>query len=448
MKRVFFHTLGCKLNATETATIERQFVDRGFSVVDGLSSFDVFVLNTCSVTERADRECRQLIRRALRAAPEAFVIVGGCYAQLQPAAIAAIGGVDLVLGSTEKFRIFEYVDSFKKRSTPLTYVSEIGERQDVDRSTSIGLPDRTRSFLKIQDGCDYSCSFCTIPLARGESRSIPLAAILEDARTIVEAGYKEIVLTGVNVGDFGSKMDLALLDVLRLLVQVEGIERIRISSVEPNLLSDWLLDYWFAESKICKHFHLPLQSGSDRMLSRMRRRYRRELYEDRVRTITNHLPLAGIGADVIVGFPGETEELFSETYDFLRDLPVSYLHVFPYSERPDTEAARMAGSVDRGVRARRSERLRLLSVRKRRMFHEQAVGHQLAVLFERQSPDGILEGLSGEYIRVRAHGPESFVNQICITEIVRAKNETCDGLLQQEALTEVVGIPEERTKDA
>lgn len=427
---------------TETATIARQFLDRGFSVVDGSGSFDVFVLNTCSVTDRADRECRQLVRRALRQSPEAFVIVAGCYAQLQPDTISKMGGVDLILGSAEKFHIFDYTDSFNKTATTHAHVSRISEATMMEPSTSIGLADRTRSFLKIQDGCDYSCSFCTIPLARGESRSVPLDKILDDARTIADAGYREIVLTGVNVGDYGSRHDVELLDALKMLVQIDEIERIRISSVEPNLLTDGLLHFWLSEAKICKHFHIPLQSGSDQILNRMRRRYHKQSYENRIRMITDSLPFAGIGADVIVGFPGETRELFTETYDFLRDLPISYLHVFSYSERPNTDAMTMDRPVDRSERSARSERLRELSVRKRRLFNERAVGRTLQVLFETQDGAGMLEGLSDEYIRVRTQGPPECVNQIGQVLITIPENEGCEGMLQIDgALAELIVPP-------
>jgi len=433
MKRVFLHTLGCKLNTTETATIARQFVDRGFSVVDGTGAFDVFFLNTCSVTDRADRECRQLVRRALRQSPDAYVIVAGCYAQLQPDTISNIGGVDLILGSTEKFHIFDYASSFNKQGTTHAHVSKIDEATTAESSTSIGLADRTRSFLKIQDGCDYSCSFCTIPLARGESRSVPLDKVLDDARTIAEAGYKEIVLTGVNLGDYGSQKDVELLDALKELVHVDRIERIRISSIEPNLLTDRLLDFWLSEEKICNHFHIPLQSGSDLILNRMRRRYGKQNYEKRIRKITDNVPFAGIGADVIVGFPGETAEFFSETYDFLRDLPISYLHVFSYSERPDTEAMKMDMPVARAERTARSERLRQLSLRKRRLFNERAVGRTLQVLFEQHDADGTLDGLSDEYVRVRALGSSDRINHICPVVITMPENEGCKGVLRNEA---------------
>ncbi len=444
MKRVELHTLGCKLNLAETATIGRQFSDRGFRIVDHSEQCDIFVLNTCTVTEKADRECRQLIRRVLRKSPEAFVIVLGCYAQLRSDEISNIPGVDLVLGSKEKFHIFDYAHDFKKIGITRTEVTSLSEYQGIDGASSIGYDERTRAFLKIQDGCDYSCSFCTIPLARGQSRSVPTSSIVFQAENIVEQGYKEIVLTGVNVGDYGRKDSTDLLTLLRLLVNVSGLERIRISSIEPNLLDDRLLDFWLNEEKICKHFHIPLQSGSNDILQKMRRRYQRNLFEDRILAIRKNLPQAGIGADVIVGFPGETDEMFEETYRFLRDLPVSYLHVFTYSERPSTDASKMNDQVRTDVRSKRNERLRALSNRKRRLFYEGFRYHEVEVLFEQEHEDGVLSGLTGEYVRVLVPGNSDLINSISRVFIQEVEDDVCKGSLTEVKLTsqirEVIGI--------
>lgn len=444
MKRVELHTLGCKLNLAETATIGRQFSDRGFRKVDQSEQCDVFVLNTCTVTEKADRECRQLIRRVVRKSPEAFVIVVGCYAQLRSDEISSIPGVDLILGSKEKFHIFDYAHDFKKIGITRTEVTSPSEYQGIDGASSIGYDERTRAFLKIQDGCDYSCSFCTIPLARGESRSVPISSIVLQAENIVEQGYKEIVLTGVNVGDYGRKDSADLLTLLQSLVNVSGLERIRISSIEPNLLDNQLLDFWLNEEKVCKHFHIPLQSGSDDVLKMMRRRYQRNLFEERILAIRKYLPQGGIGADVIVGFPGETDDMFEETYCFLRDLPVSYLHVFTYSERPSTDASKMNDQVRTDVRSKRNERLRALSVRKRRLFYEGFRYREVEVLFEQEQKDGVLSGLTGEYVRVLVPGNPKLINSILKVQIQEVEDDVCRGLITDVELVsprrEVIGI--------
>ncbi|KKU52025.1 MAG: 2-methylthioadenine synthetase [Parcubacteria group bacterium GW2011_GWA2_47_10] len=416
MKRVAFHTLGCKLNLAETSTIGRQFVDGGFEVVKIDQKADVCVINTCSVTERADRECRQIVRRALRHSPEAFVIVIGCYAQLQPEEIASIPGVDLVLGSKEKFDIFRFANGFSKSGEAQAVVSPL---QDVD----------TFSIASSQDGCDYSCSFCTIPLARGASRSLEVTPTVSQAREIVAAGYKEIVLTGVNVGDYGKKIDTNLLALLRDLVAVEGLERIRISSIEPNLLSDELLEFWLGNEKLCKHFHMPLQAGSDELLKGMRRRYLTDWYADRVSTIKSAHPDAGIGVDIIVGFPGETDELFEETYRFLVELPVSYLHVFTYSERPHTHALTLPDHIEPRLRFERSERLRILGAKKRRAFDLSFVGSTVEVLFEGESDHGWMTGLTGEYVRAKVPTEYDLSNQIRKTKIKHFGEEGCIGEL-------------------
>lgn len=391
-------------------------------MVDLEDGADVVVVNTCSVTARADRECRQIVRRARRKSPDAYVIVIGCYAQLQPEEIAAIHGVDLVLGTADKFRIFEHAD-WRKSSPARVTVSPISTVREFHHASSIGFSDRTRTFLKIQDGCDYTCSFCTIPMARGISRSVPVGEILAEARGAADQGCKEIVLTGVNVGDYGRKAGTSLLNLLKDLVRVDGIERIRISSVEPNLLTDELIGFWASEDRLCNHFHIPLQSGSDAVLKSMRRRYLRAHYVDRIMRINALLPEAGIGADVIVGFPGETEAEFQETHSLLADLPVTYLHVFSYSERPNTPAAHLPGSVSPAERTARSERLRALSERKRRLFHESMLGSVRRVLFEGDGRSGLTE----EYVRVSVEAGQNLEGMILPVTLEHADAAGCRG---------------------
>jgi threonylcarbamoyladenosine tRNA methylthiotransferase MtaB len=434
MKRVALHTLGCKLNAAETATIGRQFRERGFQVVDIDEPADVCVINTCSVTERADRECRQIVRRALRHSPNAYVAVVGCYSQLQPHEIAAIEGVDLILGAKEKFNLFQHTNDFRKTPRPKIAVAPIQDSGTFVGASSVDVSDRTRAFLKIQDGCDYQCSFCTIPLARGESRSVSVYEIVRQAEEIVRLGYHEIVLTGVNVGDYGRKLGANLLSLLRELVKLPGLQRIRISSIEPNLLTDELLDFWLAEERLCKHFHIPLQSGTDDILKQMRRRYRTEWYANRVERIKSVYPEACIGADVIAGFPGETNELFECTYRFLNELPVSYLHVFPYSERPNTQAALLPNHIEPRVKYERSERLRILSLKKRRVFYESFVGKIVNVLFESES-EGVQTGLTGEYVRVNVRAHRNLTKSLLPVLITSAGDEACEGELVQEVPT-------------
>ncbi|MBI3006155.1 MAG: tRNA (N(6)-L-threonylcarbamoyladenosine(37)-C(2))-methylthiotransferase MtaB [Ignavibacteriales bacterium] len=441
MKRVALHTLGCKLNFAETSTIGRQFVQRGYTPVRIDEHADVVVINTCSVTERADRECRQLVRRALRHSPDAFVIVAGCYAQLQPQEIALIPGVDLVLGTREKFDLMNYASGFRKKALPDIRVSPITEKQEFHIASSAGFAERTRAFLKIQDGCDYNCSFCTIPLARGESRSVPVQDLVSYARQTVDGGYKEIVLTGVNVGDYGKKIGTNLLSLLQQFVRVEGLERIRVSSIEPNLLTDELLDFWLSEPKLCKHFHIPLQSGADTILNNMRRRYVTSLYTNRVERIKRSAPLAGIGADVIVGFPGESDFLFDETQRFLTDLPISYLHVFSYSERPNTPAAEFGNAVEPRVRAERSEKLRILSMRKKRLFYESFHGRLMNVLFEENRGQGLCTGLTEEYVRVDVASTQELKNEILQVQITGVTGNGCTGeicAVDTPEMTEVV----------
>ncbi len=425
--RIALHTLGCKLNQAETATIGRQFVREGYTVVPFGDPADVVVLNTCSVTERADRECRQLVRRARRVSPGAFVAVVGCYAQLRPEEIASLQGVDLVAGTEEKFDLVRHVRAGRPATHPTVLRRDASRMTEARSATSLGA-DRTRAFLKVQDGCDYTCSFCTIPLARGESRSVPREVVLEEARTLAGHGYKEVVLTGVNTGDYGRREGSSLLSLLSDLVQIDGFERIRISSVEPNLLSDDLLDFWISHPKLCDHWHMPLQSGSPAVLRSMRRRYSRDWYADRVRRIHAARPLAGIGADVIVGAPGESGADFEETLAFVKELPFSYLHVFAYSARPWTDAAQQPGHVDPRLRAERSERLRALGERKKRSFNEQFIGSVVTVLVEGRDEEGFLTGLSEEYLRVRLTDGTAGPNDLLRVSVTRATAEGCDGI--------------------
>ncbi|MGH2568340.1 MAG: tRNA (N(6)-L-threonylcarbamoyladenosine(37)-C(2))-methylthiotransferase MtaB [Bacteroidota bacterium] len=437
MRRVALHTLGCKLNFAETSTIGRQFQDRGYRNVTIDEPADVCVINTCSVTERADRECRQVVRRALRHSPNAYIVVVGCYAQLQPDEIAAIEGVDLVLGAKEKFNLFDHAGKLKKGERAKVVVTPIEEVKTFSVAYSAGLSDRTRAFLKIQDGCDYNCAFCTIPLARGASRSVPVLEIVSQAQDIVRQGFREIVLTGVNVGDYGRKIGTSLVSLLRALTNIEDLTRIRVSSIEPNLLNDELLEFWLESDTLCKHFHIPLQSGTDDMLKQMRRRYLTDWYADRIGKIKAANPAAGIGADVIVGFPGESDELFEKTYRFLNELPVSYLHVFTYSERPNTLAASLANQVEPRVRFKRSEMLRVLSFKKRRAFYQSFVGNTVDVLFESEQQKGFMSGLTGEYARVRVQTDKNIANQILPVTITGADHESCAGLLLEQSQASV-----------
>lgn len=412
MKTVAFHTLGCKLNFSETSAIGRQFLEADFSKTDFDQPADVYVVNTCSVTEQANKKCRRVIRQALKKNPNGYVIVVGCYAQLKPQEIAEIPGVDMVLGAGDKFRIMELVREFTKEKNPCVHNSEIGEVSHFVDAYSLG--DRTRTFLKIQDGCDYNCSFCTIPLARGKSRSDKLENIIRNAQDIAANGVKEIVLTGVNTGDYGKGLaeKKNFFDVVQAIDEVEGIERIRISSIEPNLLTDEIIQFVAQSKRFMPHFHIPLQSGNDELLGLMRRRYRRALYADRVSQIRTHMPDACIGVDVIVGFPGESDSHFEDSYAFLTDLDISYLHVFSYSERENTHAITLNGAVPLKERHVRSKRLRMLSEKKRRVFYERFVGETRPVLFEGKEEDGAMYGFTDNYIKVKTtHQPE-WVNQI------------------------------------
>jgi len=412
-KKVAFYTLGCKLNYSETSTIGRLFNQAGFDTVDFTDTPDVYVINTCSVTENADKKCKKVVKEALKISPSAYVTIVGCYAQLKPKEIAEIPGVDMVLGAAEKFRIIDHITDLTKQPKTLVYNQPVSEANQFVSSYSFG--DRTRTFLKVQDGCDYSCSFCTIPLARGASRSDTIEHVLEQARKIVESGVKEIVLTGVNLGDFGirdGQREDKFFDLVKALDEVEGIERIRISSIEPNLLTDEIIEFVAQSKRFMPHFHIPLQSGNNKILGLMRRRYKRELYVDRVAKIKELMPDCCIGVDVIVGFPGETREDFIDTYNFLNDLDVSYLHVFTYSERENTLAAEMTGSVPGSTRADRSKMLHILSDKKRRAFYETQLNKTEKVLFEGDIKDGYMHGFTRNYVKVKAKYDPVLVNEL------------------------------------
>ncbi|MBW8524164.1 tRNA (N(6)-L-threonylcarbamoyladenosine(37)-C(2))-methylthiotransferase MtaB [Chryseobacterium chendengshani] len=423
-----FHTLGCKLNFAETSTIARQLTDAGYDKVGFDGKADVYVINTCSVTENADRECKLHVKRAMKANPEGLVVIIGCYAQLKPEEISQITGVDLVLGAKEKFNILSYLDDLEKsQSEGVVHSCEIEETDFFIGSYSIG--DRTRAFLKVQDGCDYKCTYCTIPLARGISRSDTIENVLKNAKEIAEKGIKEIVLTGVNIGDYGKgefgnkKHEHTFLDLIKELDQVDGIERIRISSIEPNLLKDESIELVSKSKSFVPHFHIPLQSGSDDLLKKMKRRYLTRLYNNRVNKIREVMPDAAIGVDVIVGFPGETEELFMETYNFLNELPISYLHVFTYSERENTEAAEMDGAVPIPERKRRNKMLRILSEKKKMAFYQTQLGQTLPVLWEHENKDGKMYGFTKNYVRVQKDFDSASVNQIEFLKLEKIESD-------------------------
>lgn len=415
-KKVAFYTLGCKLNFSETSTIARNFKDEGFDRVDFEEVADIYVINTCSVTENADKQFKQVVKKAMKRNDKAFVAAVGCYAQLKPEELAAVDGVDLVLGATEKFKITDYINDLSKNDRGEVHSCEIGEADFYVGSYSIG--DRTRAFLKVQDGCDYKCTYCTIPLARGISRSDALDNVLKNAKEIAEQNIKEIVLTGVNIGDYGKgefgnkKHEHTFLDLVKALDEVEGIERLRISSIEPNLLKNETIQFVSQSRTFVPHFHIPLQSGSNDILKKMKRRYLREVYTERVSKIREVMPHACIGVDVIVGFPGETDEHFLETYHFLNDLDISYLHVFTYSERDNTEAALMDGIVPANVRAKRSKMLRGLSVKKRRAFYESQIGTHRKVLFEGENKEGYIHGFTENYVKVKTPWNPELVNTL------------------------------------
>lgn len=422
-KTVAFHTLGCKLNFSETSTIARNLKDHGYQKVEFTDSANVYVINTCSVTANADKECRTIVKNALKANPDGFVVVVGCYAQLKPEEIAQMEGVDLVLGAAEKFNVAQYLENINKQDETIIHSCEIEEADFYVGSYSIG--DRTRAFLKVQDGCDYKCTYCTIPLARGISRSDTMDNVLKNAREIAEKGIKEIVLTGVNIGDYGKgefgnkKHEHTFLELVQELDKVDNIDRIRISSIEPNLLKNETIEFVSQSERFVPHFHIPLQSGSDEVLKKMKRRYLSNLYLDRVTKIREVMPNACIGVDVIVGFPGETEELFLETYNFINELPISYLHVFTYSERDNTEAVDFQGVVEPAERKRRNKMMRILSEKKRQAFYQTQLGSTQKVLWEHDNKEGKMFGFTENYVKVQTEFDLSLVNQTQLVELTR-----------------------------
>ena len=424
-KKVAFHTLGCKLNFSETSTIGNQFVENGFKIVDFSEEADVYVINTCTVTENAEKECRQIVRRALRKNPKAFLAVTGCYAQLRPKEIAKIDGVDAVLGSNEKFKLFSLINNFEKNDLSCVYVSPTESLDEFNDAVSYESSGRTRAFFKVQDGCDYKCTFCTIPLARGESRSANIEHTVERFKELVSQNFHEMILTGVNVGDYGKKIGTNFFTLLKNLIAVDGDFRIRISSIEPNLLTDEIIELAKKNPKVCNHFHIPLQSGSAKILKLMQRRYNLEYFRDLILNLNSKIENIGIGIDVIVGFPGETEDDFLDTYNFLKELPISYLHVFTYSERPNTKAIDMDGSVDVYERKRRNNMLRILSTKKKQEFYINAIGNEMQILFEHENIDGFMYGWTSNYIRVKTKYDESIINKLIKLKLKDFDGEFC-----------------------
>ncbi|MFC6999636.1 tRNA (N(6)-L-threonylcarbamoyladenosine(37)-C(2))-methylthiotransferase MtaB [Rufibacter roseus] len=430
MKKVAFYTLGCKLNFSETSTLSRIFQERGFEKVEFTDTPDIFVINTCSVTDNADKKCRKVVKEALKHSPNAFITIVGCYAQLKPKEISEIPGVDAVLGAAEKFQLVDILETFEKKAAPQVFASPVSEANTFVNAYSFG--DRTRTFLKVQDGCDYSCTFCTIPQARGKSRSNTIEKVVQESKAIGDSGVKEIVLTGVNTGDFGlqeGERKENFFQLIQELDKVENVSRFRISSIEPNLLSEEIIKFVASSNRFMPHFHVPLQSGSNKILKLMRRRYLRELYAQRVSWIKEAMPHACIGVDVIVGFPGETEEDFLETYNFLNGLDISYLHVFPYSERANTMAVDMPNPVPQKERNRRADMLRILSEKKKRAFYESQIGYEGKVLFEADITDGFMEGFTENYVRVVAKYDPVLVNE---EKHVRLTSITAAGLMEAE----------------
>ena len=429
-KKVAFYTLGCKLNFSETSTIARLFEDAGFAKVDFEDTPDVYVINTCSVTDNADKKCKQLVKKALKTNPNAFVTIVGCYAQLKPEEIGKIPGVDLVLGANEKFDIISYIENTDKKEEATVAYKNIKETKSFVPAVSFG--DRTRSFLKVQDGCDYFCTFCTIPLARGKSRNASIAETIDEAEKIANTDIKEVVLTGVNIGDFGQGEGENFFQLIQALDKVEGIDRYRISSIEPNLLSNEIIDFCLTDSnKFVPHFHIPLQVGNDRILKAMRRKYERSLYAERVSQIKSLRKDCCIGVDVIVGFPGETDDEFLDSYNFLQSLDISYLHVFTYSERANTSAPKLGKTVPMDKRKERSKMLHILSDKKKRAFYEENVGSERTVLFEAEEDEGMMFGFTENYIKVKTPFKSSLVNQfrnVKLTAIDR------DGIMKIEVL--------------
>jgi len=436
MKSVAFYTLGCKLNFSETSTISRLFESNGYKKVEFHEPADIYIINTCSVTDNADKKCKRVVKEALKYSPNAFIAIIGCYAQLKPQEIASIPGVDAVLGASEKFRLIELIGSFEKKNKAEVFSSEISEVRDYYCSYSVN--DRTRTFLKVQDGCDYSCSFCTIPLARGGSRSDTIERVVNTAKEIAAKDIKEIVLTGVNIGDFGiinGQREQKFIQLITALDEVEGIERFRISSIEPNLLEDEVIEFVAASKRFVPHFHIPLQSGSDKLLKLMRRRYKRDLYTNRVAKIKALMPQCCIGVDVIVGFPGETDEDFLDTYNFLNELDISYLHVFTYSERDNTHALALPNPVPLKKRNERSKMLRILSEKKRRSFYERHLGKTFNVLFEADAEEGRLVGFTENYIKIAVKYDPMLVREM---RKVVVKSINAEGLAEVEELVEIV----------
>lgn len=424
-KKVSLYTLGCKLNFSETSSIARMFEEEGFARVEFDENPDVYVINTCSVTENADKKCKQLVNKALKVNPNAFIAIIGCYAQLKPEEIAKIYGVDMVLGASEKFKILEHFSDIEKKEKAAIYASKIKEVNEFVPSYSKG--DRTRSFLKIQDGCDYFCTFCTIPLARGKSRNDSIAETVKVAKEVAKTDVHEVVLTGVNIGDFGQGEGETFFDLIKELDKIEGIERFRISSIEPNLLSSDIIKFVSQSERFMPHFHIPLQSGSNKILELMRRKYKRELYVERVNEIKRLMPHACIGVDVIVGFPNETEEDFLETYQFLNELPVSYLHVFTYSERQNTTANKMTEVVPKEERSKRSKMLHILSEKKRRQFYAEHIGKTYSVLFESENHEGFLHGFTANYIKIKTPYQKELENTI---QEVKLSHVDAEGIVE------------------
>lgn len=437
-KKVAFYTLGCKLNFSETSSIGRLFSDAGYETTAFNSRADVYVINTCSVTDHADKKCRKVVKEALKYSPNAYITVVGCYAQLKPKEIAEIPGVDMVLGAAEKFNIIEHIDDLTKKEKALVLNGPIDETNEFVSAFSIG--DRTRTFLKVQDGCDYSCTFCTIPLARGASRSGKIEDIVRQAQEIADSGVKEIVLTGVNIGDFGvrdGKRQDRFLDLVKALDQVVGIDRFRISSIEPNLLSNEIIEFVAQSERFVPHFHMPLQSGSNKVLAKMRRRYKRELYAERVAKIKSLMPDCCIGVDVIVGFPGESREDFLDTYNFLNELDISYLHVFTYSERENTIAAQMEGAVPGAQRSDRSKMLHILSDKKKRAFYNEQLNKVGEALMESDEKDGFMHGFTRNYVKVKVAYDPLLVNEVVPVQYL-ALTDACEMEVKELAASPLV----------
>ncbi|MBR9832129.1 tRNA (N(6)-L-threonylcarbamoyladenosine(37)-C(2))-methylthiotransferase MtaB [bacterium] len=432
-KKVAFYTLGCKLNFSETSGIARTFEEAGYARVDFQDRPDIFIINTCSVTENADKKCKQLVKQAKKISPDAYVAIIGCYAQLKPEEISKIKGVNMVLGAAEKFNILEHIAKVDAERESKIVASEIKHVREFIPSYSIG--DRTRTFLKVQDGCDYFCSFCTIPLARGRSRSNTIAQTLSVAKEVADTDVKEVVLTGVNIGDFGKGTEENFFGLVQELDKIKGIDRFRISSIEPNLLSNEIIDFVAKSRSFVPHFHIPLQSGSDNILKLMRRRYATDLYRNRIEQIKQLMPDACIGVDVIVGYPGETDEEFMKTVHFLKDINISYLHVFTYSERNNTTAVRSEDVIPMEIRKERSKQLHLLSDKKKRHFYEQQLGKPVTVLFETENHDGFMHGFTENYLKIKAPFNPHFVNQL--KKVIPYKIEF-DGLMLAEVQVEAI----------